>query len=137
MLKVLARSPVAAPLEAGLGEEAEAEVVVVYLVGEVPRAVAVFLSRGGLDEARAVVAILVIGIVEGVDVDGQPPGMFRQLGAARDGAVAEGRRVVVAHLRLIVCIIHIGQEHPLDGVLGIEQLVCLFTIISPTCIWLS
>ena len=48
MLKVLARSPVAAPLEAGLGEEAEAEVVVVYLVGEVPRAVAVFLSRGGL-----------------------------------------------------------------------------------------
>ena len=36
MLVVLTRSPVAAPLEAGLGEEAEAEVFVVYLVGEVP-----------------------------------------------------------------------------------------------------
>ncbi len=38
MLVVLTRSPVAAPLKAGLDEEAEAEVVVVYLVGEVPRA---------------------------------------------------------------------------------------------------
>ena len=91
VLEVLARSPVAAPLEAGLGEEAEAEIIVVDLVREVPRAVAVVCGGGGLDEARAVVAILVIGIVEGVDVDGQPPGMFRQLGAARDDTVAEAR----------------------------------------------
>jgi len=91
MLEVLARSPVAAPLETSLGEEAEAEIIVVDLVREVPRAVAVVCGGGGLDEARAVVAILVIGIVEGVDVDGQPPGMFRQLGAARDGTVAEAR----------------------------------------------
>ena len=89
MLKVLARSPVAAPLEAGLGEEAEAEVVVVYLVGEVPRAVAIFLSRGGLDEARAIVKISIIRIVKGVDVDGQPPGMFRQFGTACDGTIAK------------------------------------------------
>ena len=53
MLEVLARCPVAAPLEASLGEEAEAEVVVVYLVGEVPRAVAVLLGSGGLDVAGA------------------------------------------------------------------------------------
>ena len=37
VLIVLAGSPVAAPLEAGLGEELEAEVVVGDLVGEVPR----------------------------------------------------------------------------------------------------
>ena len=36
MLVVLAVSPVTAPLEAGFGEELEAEVVVGYLVGEVP-----------------------------------------------------------------------------------------------------
>lgn len=35
MLEVLARGPVAAPLEASFGEEAETEVVVVYLVEEV------------------------------------------------------------------------------------------------------
>ena len=34
MLEVLARGPVATPLEASLGKETEAEVVVVYLVGE-------------------------------------------------------------------------------------------------------
>ena len=54
MLEVLARCPVAAPLETGLGEEAEAEVVVVYLVGEVPRAVAICLGSSRLDEAGAV-----------------------------------------------------------------------------------
>ena len=122
MLEVLARCPVAAPLEASLGEEAEAEVVVVYLVGEVPRAIAVCLGSSGLDVTGAVGTVLVVGVVERVDVDGQSAGVLRELGGAGDGAVAEGRRVVVAHLRLIVCIIHVGQQHPLDGVLGVEQL---------------
>jgi hypothetical protein len=36
MLVVLAVGPVAAPLEAGLSEELEAEVIVGNLVGEVP-----------------------------------------------------------------------------------------------------
>ncbi|KWW26725.1 MAG: hypothetical protein AUK64_2457, partial [bacterium P201] len=103
-------------------KEAEAEVVVVYLVGEVPRAVAICLGSSRLDEAGAVGAVLVIGVVERVDVDGQSAGVLREFCGAGDSAVAERRRVVVAHLRLIVCIIHIGQEHPLDGVLGIEQL---------------
>ena len=50
MLIVLAVGPVAAPLEAGLGEELEAEVVVGDLVGEVPRTVAVGFTGGGLYE---------------------------------------------------------------------------------------
>lgn len=60
MLIVFAGGPVAAPLEAGGGEELEAEVVVVNLAREVPVAVAVGLGGGGLDEERAVVANLVI-----------------------------------------------------------------------------
>ena len=48
MLVVLMRGPVTAPVEAGLAEEAEAEVVVVYLVGEVPVAVTIGLCRGVL-----------------------------------------------------------------------------------------
>ena len=94
----------------------------VNLVGEVPRAVAIVGGGGGLDEARAVVAAFIIRIVEGVDVDGQSPGMFRQLAAACYGTIAERRRVVVAHLGLVVGIIDIGQEHALDRVLGIEEL---------------
>ena len=50
MLVVLAGGSVAAPLEAGGGEELEAEVVVGDFVGEVPRAVAVGLASGGLYE---------------------------------------------------------------------------------------
>ena len=37
MLIVLAGGPVAAPLESGLCEELEAEVIMIDLVGEVPR----------------------------------------------------------------------------------------------------
>ena len=70
MLVILAGGPVTAPVEAGLGEEAEAEVVMVYLVGEVPIAIAIGLGGGGLDEERAIVAYLIIRIIERVDVDG-------------------------------------------------------------------
>ncbi len=70
MLIVLARVPVATPLETCLGEELETEVIVVNLVGEVPVTVAVSLCRGGLDVASAVLQILVVGVVERVDVNG-------------------------------------------------------------------
>ena len=76
MLVILAGGPVTAPVEAGLGEEAEAEVVMVYLVGEVPIAIAIGLGGGGLDEERAIVAYLIIRIIERVDVDGQSAGML-------------------------------------------------------------
>ena len=48
MLVILAGGPVTAPVEAGLGDEAEAEVVMVYLVGEVPSAIAIGLGGGVL-----------------------------------------------------------------------------------------
>ena len=89
MLEVLACRPVAAPFESCLGEEAEAEVTVVYLVWEVPRTVAVDAGCGGLDEACAIRAVFIIRIVEGVDVDGQATGVFRQRTTARDGTITE------------------------------------------------
>ena len=122
MLVVLARGPIATPVEAGLGEELEAEVVVVYLVGKVPVAVAICLSRGGLDEERTILANLIIWVIQRVDVDGQSAGVLRQIGGASDIAVAEARRVVVAHLCLIISVIDIWQQHALDGVLRIEEL---------------
>ena len=91
VLIVLARRPVATPLEASLDEEFVAEVVVVYPVGEVPVTVAIVRGCGGLHVACAVFAVFVVGIVEGVDVDRQSTGMLRQLGGAADGAVAEAR----------------------------------------------
>ena len=46
------------------------------LVGEVPRTVAVRFSSGRLDEQRAVVESLDVGIVERVDIYGQSTGML-------------------------------------------------------------
>ena len=123
MLVVLTRSPVTAPLEACLSKETEAEVFVVNLIGEVPRAVAICLGSGGLDEPRTVIKIPIIGVVKRIDINGQSTGMLRQLGRAGYGAVAEARRVVVAHLCLVVGIIDIRQQHPLNRVLCIEELV--------------
>lgn len=89
VLVVLAVVPVASPVEACLGEEAVAEVVVVDLVGEVPGAVAVGGSRGGLYEEGAVFEVLVVGVVEGVDVDGESAGVLGEPRGGGDGAVAE------------------------------------------------
>lgn len=61
----------------------------VYLVGKSLGAVAVLGGSSGLDKARAVSAVLVIGIVQRVDVNSQPAGVFGQFGAAGDSAVAE------------------------------------------------
>ena len=122
MLEVLARSPVTTPLEACLSKETEAEVFVINLIGEVPRAVAIWLASGGLDDPRTVIKVPIVGIVKRIDINGQSTGMLRQFGRAGDDAEAEARRVVVAHLRLVVGIIDIRQHHPLNRVLCIEEL---------------
>ena len=122
MLVVLACNPITTPFESGFGEKFEAEIVVVYLVGEVQCALAICTSRSGLDEERAILTNLKVRIIERIDVNGQSAGMLRQVGATRNVTVAKARGVVVAHLRLIISIIDVGQEHPLDGVLGIEEL---------------
>lgn len=54
----------------------------VYLVGEGLGAVAVLGGCGGLNKACAVSAILVIGIIHGIDVNGQTAGVLGELGAA-------------------------------------------------------
>ena len=86
MLEVLARRPVAAPLEAFLDEELVAKVVVVYLVGEGLCAVAILHSCGGLHIASAVFTVFVVGGVERVDVHSQSACVFRELAGAAGGA---------------------------------------------------
>ena len=79
MLVVLTGGPVTAPLEAGLGEELEAKVIVGDLVREVPRAVAVRLASSRLDQERAVVEGFDVGVVKRVDIDSQSSGVLREI----------------------------------------------------------
>ena len=47
--------------------------------------------------------------------------MLREIVGGSNVTIAETRRVVIAHLRLVVGIIDIRQQHALDGILRIEQ----------------
>ena len=84
----------------------------INLIGEVPRAVAIWLACGGLYEERAVIKCFDVGVVEGVDIDGKTAGMLREIVSGSDVTVAEARRVVVAWLhsllRLLQC--QLNQE---------------------------
>ena len=63
MLVILAGGPVTAPVEAGLGEEAEAEVVMVYLVGEVPIAIATASALTVFPASHSVSAVVSGGVL--------------------------------------------------------------------------
>lgn len=80
VLVVLTRGPVATPLEACFGEQFEAEILVVNLIREVPRAVAVRRTGSGLDKHCDVIKSLDVGIVKRIDVNGQAAGMLREIG---------------------------------------------------------
>ena len=72
VLVVFQRTPAAAPAETVTKEEAVAEIVGGDLVGEYFTAVNVRATGGWLYEQGAVRITTDTGIVEGVDVDGQP-----------------------------------------------------------------
>ena len=76
MLVVFAGSPGAAPLKTGFGEKTQAEVLLINLVREVPRSIAIFSGCGWLNETSAICTVFVVGVVEGIDVYGQPTGML-------------------------------------------------------------
>ena len=114
MLEVLARFPVTAPLESVLGEEFIGQVVVVDFVGERFRPVTVFLGSGGLHLSGAVGLVLVIGIIQRVNVNGQSSCVLRQLLATGNVAIEETGGVVRPHLQFVIGIVFVGQFHLLD-----------------------
>lgn len=57
------------------GKKPVGQVVLVYLIGELFIAVAILPRRSGLDEAGAVFAVDIIGIIKGVEVNGHAAGM--------------------------------------------------------------
>lgn len=121
MLIVFQRTPVAAPTEPVTEEETVAEVLGSNLVGEHPASVNVRATGGRLHEQGAVRLAAHTGVVEGVDVDGQPQGMLRETGAAGNGTVAIAGGVVGLHGNLIVIVVLGDGTYALNGVLGTVQ----------------
>ena len=82
MLVVFHGSPGAAPGEAVFEEEAVAEVALLYLVAERLLTIDIGFAIRGFYDTGAILAGADVGIVAGVDVDGQATGMKGELGAA-------------------------------------------------------
>ena len=76
VLVVLEATPVAAPFEAMLNKQAITKVAFLYLIAELFLAIYVWPASSGLYHRGTVFALLDIGIVQRVDVDGQSQCMF-------------------------------------------------------------
>ena len=78
VLIIFHRFPCPTPRKAVFYKQTIAEVLFVYLIGELTVAIAVFFGIGGLDEhCRA--SFLVIGVIERVDVNSKSHGVFGEL----------------------------------------------------------
>ena len=122
VLVVFLRAPGTTPAEAVLEEEAVAEVAFLYLVAIALAAVGIGFACGGFYYLTASFVVTDVGVVEGIDVDGETTCVVGQLLSARDGAITETAGVVGAHLALVVGIVVVGQTDALDGVVGLVEL---------------
>ena len=77
MLIVLQTEPTTAPGEAVLHKQAVAQVTLLNLIAKLPAAVRIGLARLGLYDACPVFARFDVGILEWIDVNGQPLRMLR------------------------------------------------------------
>jgi hypothetical protein len=100
-----------------LKEETVEEVASDNLIGIDGLAVDVAAGGGGLDH-RA----LHIGVVEGIDVDGEALSVLGELLRAADGPETETAGVVVAHGTLVGGIVVVDETHALNGVAGLVEL---------------
>ena len=108
MLVIFGRVPVAAPGETVLGEKAVAQIVLVDLVGEALAAVGIDFAAGWRDIVASVTVSAKdhIGIIVGVDVNGQSVGVLGEAGSAVNDPVVETGSIIFCHRGL--SLIHIS-----------------------------
>ena len=112
VLVILAVFPVASPSESLCLEEAVAEVAFFNHVNMMLAAVEIGACRGWLHHRFLMSIFFVIRIVEGVDVYGQSPSVFRYRMGMRDEAEVEAGGVVGSHRPFVVGIPVVNESHP-------------------------
>ena len=115
MLVVFDSAPGAAPAEAVLDEEAVAG------VGSVDEGNGKLAAGGavggvglGIGWFHLAVVEVDVGVVEGIDVDGESLGVLGELGGARDDAEVEAGGVVGCHAALVVAVVVVDEGDALD-----------------------
>ena len=97
MLVVFHVVPVAAPGKAVLFKKAVTQVIFIDFIGECFAAIRIFFSGGGGHIDTVVPVLSDIGIVQRIDVNGQPVGMPGETGGAGHHPIVKTGGVVVLH----------------------------------------
>lgn len=121
MLVVFQRTPAASPRKSVLRKQAVGKVVAVNLVFELFASIGILAAFLGIDNCLSVGAVLYVGVVKRVDVNGFAQTVLRQFLRACYCSVVEARRVVMIHRCHVVGIVVVNQLHALNGVVGIIQ----------------
>lgn len=121
MLVVFQRTPTASPRKSVLRKQAVGKVVTVNLVFELFASVGILAAFLGIDNCLSVGAVLYVGVVKRVDVNGFAQTVLRQFFRTCYSSVVEARRVVVIHRCHVIGIVVVNQLHALNGVVGIIQ----------------
>lgn len=121
MLVVFQRTPVASPRKSVLRKQAVCKVVVVNLVFELFASIGILAAFLGVDNCLSVGAVLYVGVVKRVEVNGFSHTVLRQFLRACYCSVVEARRVVMIHRCHVVGVVVVNQLHALNGVVGIIQ----------------
>ena len=121
MLVVFQRTPATSPRKSVLCKQAVGKVVAINLVFELFASIGILAAFLGVDNCLSVRAVLYVGVVKRVDVNGFAQTVLRQFFRTCYSSVVEARRVVMIHRCHVVGIVVVNQLHALNGVVGIIQ----------------
>lgn len=116
MLVIFAGVPVAAPGETMFNKEAVTQVILINFIGKILAPVRIDFAAGGRDIGIARTSFVVdyIGIIEGIDINGEAIGVFGQAGSAVNHPVVKTGCVIVCHGSRVIAIIFVYQPNPLN-----------------------
>lgn len=121
VLVVFQRTPAASPCKSVLRKQAVCKVFTVNLVFELFASIGILAAFLGVDNCLSVGAVLYVGVVKRVEVNGFSHTVLRQFLRACYCSVVEARRVVMIHRCHVVGVVVVNQLHALNGVVGIIQ----------------
>ena len=121
VLVVFQRTPAASPCKSVLCKQAVGKVVAINLVFQLFASIGILAAFLGVDNCLSVGAVLYVGVVKRVEVNGFSHTVLRQFLRACYCSVVEARRVVMIHRCHVVGVVVVNQLHALNGVVGIIQ----------------
>lgn len=125
MLIILSGVPVAAPGKAVLGKEAVAKIIFIDFISKALTAVSINFAagRGNIVAPVGVFAKDHVGVIVGVDVNGETISMFGEVGRAVHYPIVETGSIVVCHGSGIIPVVLVDQTDAFEAIVILVKLV--------------